>query len=255
MMILTGASGLSGCMPFSAQSATPFPSKALRGGNLSGWETVLGDALFACPGELPVSLADIETIDGANYTELRANIERRAIMAHNITFKKVVDDTALQAVHTCGYSFRIPQVLQEDAKAEFSAQTVEGGLFVWDGHQTRLDYGMAFQWSLNPWDALGDLRMWTGTRWVKVGHIPPDTQWHEVKIVIDYQRQTGTMLIDGTSYSPALSQTQKPEDWGSEIAARLQAEIVSIYPGPSCMQAMHRAEVKDWFWTWDYAGA
>lgn len=249
-LLFAGASSIMGCKPSSVQTATPFTSKTLQGSNLTGWETVLGDALYACPGELPASLADIETISEPGYSELRANIRRRAIMSHNITFKRVVDDTALRAVHTCGYSFRVPQVPQPDIEAEFNAQTLEGGLFVWDGRQTRLDYGMAFQWSLNPWDAFGDLRSWTGARWVKVGHILPDTQWHEVRIAIDFRGQTGTMLIDGTPYAAALSQTKKPDDWGLEIAARLQAEIVSIYPGLSCIQAVHRAEVKDWFWVW-----
>ncbi|MBN1427616.1 MAG: hypothetical protein JXB07_04470 [Anaerolineae bacterium] len=254
-LTFASASAVLGCTVSPPQVTLSPTPRTLRGDNLSGWEMALGDARYACPGEPAVSPADIETIHTPGYSELRANIQRRAIMAHNITFKRVIDETALQALHSCRYRFRISQIPLPDITTEFNAQTFEGGLFIWDGHQTRLDYGMAFQWSLNPWDAFGDLRTWTGALWDTVGHIPVDTQWHEVEIDINFQQQTGALLIDDITYSTSLSQTQKSDDWGSEIAARLQAEIVSIYPGASCMQAMHKAEVKDWFWSWDYAGA
>jgi hypothetical protein len=35
-------------------------------------------------------------------------------------------------------------------EVEMAGQTVEGGLFVWDVLQTKLDYGAAFHWIVNP---------------------------------------------------------------------------------------------------------
>jgi hypothetical protein len=44
------------------------------------------------------------------------------------------------------------------AGGAYSAQTVDIGLFVWEGATTQLDYGTAFQWVLNPWmSSFGDI--------------------------------------------------------------------------------------------------
>ncbi len=137
--------------PVRAISASfPLLTRQYQGTNLSGWEVALGDALYARPGEPPVTISDIETVHETAYSELRANIQRRIIMAHNITFKRIIDNEALQFIHTCTYKFRLPYLPTADTNADLNAQTLEGGIFVWDGSQTRLDYGMAFQWGLNP---------------------------------------------------------------------------------------------------------
>lgn len=137
-------------------------SQRYEGPNFVGWEVVVGDGIYAAPGEPPVSISDIETIHYSTYSELRANIHRRRIMAHNITFKRIIDDNAFEYVHTCRFKFRLPYLPSTD-NFDLNAQTLEGGIFVWDGSRTRLDYGVGFQWVLNPWmDIYGEIRTWTG---------------------------------------------------------------------------------------------
>ncbi len=226
-----------------------------EGPNFTGWEVVVGDGVYAAPGEPPVGPSDIETVHYTTYSELRANIRRRRIMAHNITFKRIVDENAFEYIHTCGFAFRLPYLPTTD-NFDLNAQTLEGGLFVWDGSTTRLDYGVGFQWVLNPWmDIFGEIRTWKADgnegQWEGVGYLTPDTRWHEIKIVVDFKRGTTSVEIDGTPYPACLSRTPRAETWGPETAARLQAEIISLYPEPSGIRAMHRAEFKDWFWVWE----
>jgi hypothetical protein len=231
------------------------------GSSLDGWELTLGDALYHPPEEPPVSLCDIELINHIScpersYSELLANVNLRPIMAHAIAFYRLIDETALSFVHSCGYKFRLPYLPQADVNSEENGETIEGGIFVWDGGQTRLDYGMAFQWVVNPWaEDSGHLKAWTtGEQWVQVGELPLASEalkWHEVRMVVDYPSQDTQLFIDETQYQSYLAATPKT-DWGTETAARLQAEVVSIYPQPSDIRAMHRAEFRDWYWSWTY---
>ena len=98
---------------------------------------------------LPVVLDDIETVLHGASSVLQANIERRCVMAHNITFLRIRDDDAFNFTHRCGYKFRIPYEIVEDVETDYAAETVEGGLFIWDGDKTQdsvaYDYGVAFQ--------------------------------------------------------------------------------------------------------------
>lgn len=239
------------------QPTTSYGDRVYMGADFSDWEVTLGDALYAREGEDPVSVEDIDTIHHNTYSELRANILQRIIMAHNITFKRFVDDAAFQYIHTCGYKFRLPYLPEPDITTTENAESVEGGIFAWDGRNTRLDYGIAFQWGLNPWDEFGTIRTWTSQdpagEWTNVGYLEPDTAWHEVKMVVDHSHQTAALLIDGIHMPTHYTAVTKPAGWGAETAVRLQAEIVSIYPEPSGMQAMHRAEFKDWYWLWEPA--
>jgi len=221
--------------------------------NLSGWKTILGDGIYAAPGEDPVTEADIRTINFSDHSELQANINRRRVMAHNITYKSVTDDNALTFLHTVAYSFRVP-FLPAVGNFDLNAQTVEGGVFVWDGSGTRLDYGAAFEWILNPWmEEFGDIRTWTdwgGGQWQKVGELAPNTSWHRVTLKLDPVHRTTAMVLDGLHYPSAFSQIPRPPDWGLDTTARLQAEIISLYPGPDNPGALHKAEFKDWVWIW-----
>jgi hypothetical protein len=235
-------------------ATTCTPTKRYQGRDLSGWEIALGDALYARAGEDPVALDDIKTVHTGNYSELYANVRRRVIMAHNITFERIVEDKALHYIHTAMFEFRLPYLPVADETAGLNAQTLEGGLFIWDGGGTRLDYGIAFQWGLNPWDRFGEVRTWTdinGGRWAAVGHLAPDTGWHELKMAIDYPRQTTALWIDNQHYLTRYTATPKPETWGTETAARLQVEIVSIYPEPAGLRAMHAVRFRDWTWDWE----
>lgn len=230
-------------------------SRIYRGTNFAGWEMALGDSIYNAPGESPVSLSDIQTVHYNTYSELRANVQYRRIMAHNITFKRIVDDFALQYIHICRFRFRLPYVPSID-NFQLNAQTLEGGLFVWDGEGTRLDYGLGFQWLLNPWMSnFGEMRVWrdvNGGQWESTGFLKPDIAWHEIEFVVDFQKEATLLKIDETRYPSCFAATSRPAYWGPEIAARLQAEIVSVYPEPSGIRALHKAEFRDWSWVWEF---
>jgi hypothetical protein len=235
-------------------------NKVYKGANLQGWTVALGDAIYARSGEPPVTIADIATLHYPTYSELRANIHRRIIMAHNITFKRIIDPAARTYIHTCTFYFRLPYIPSPDVNSLWNAQTLEAGIFVWDGYTTRRDYGMAFQWSLNPWNEFGKLRIWSDKTssgmWLDTGAtLTPDMNWHQATMVVDFKRGTTAFLIDGKRYLAQFTRTTKPANWGTEVAARFQLEIVSIDPEPSGIKAMHRAQFKNWNWLWEPASS
>lgn len=229
------------------------------GANLEGWEVVLGDGIWAPAGELPVSLSDIATAHDISQSELRANIQQRRIMAHNITLNRVWSSNGndvFDYVHECGYKFRMPYVPSQ-INLDLNAQTLEGGIFLWDGINTRLAYGMGFQWILNPWGVtgsqFGDIRAWTDTndgQWVNVGHINPDTEWHEVNMTLNFREKTTSLMIDGQPYTSYFAGTTKFDNWARANAALFQAEIISIWPGDSDIHSLHKAQFSNWFWNW-----
>ncbi|MBN1428359.1 MAG: hypothetical protein JXB07_08235 [Anaerolineae bacterium] len=239
--------------PQQPEISTPPAPHIYSGANLTGWQTVVGDAQFACPDEPPITLGDIQTLHYSDHSALEANIQPRAVMAHNITFKRVIDDSAFDYVHTFSFGFRLPHELLPDVGASYSAETFEGGIFIWDGSQTRLDYGAAFQWVLNPWSNTGKIYQWDEDQWVELGYLPLDTDWHDLTLIVDYPREEGILVIDDISYAIDVTTVTKPMSWGTETAARIQLEAISVYPGQSCMKAKHQVEIKDWQWQWEPA--
>jgi hypothetical protein len=225
--------------------------KEYCGNNLSGWEVVLGDAVYAAPGEQAVSSADIETVHFTDYSELRANILIRRIMAHNITFKRIIDNDAFKYIHTARYKFQLPYQ-PSTSNANMNGETVEGHLSIWDGTFTDLEYLVAFQWVINPWSSnYGAIQAWNNPGvWTPVGQITPDTAWHEVEMVLDTAKESTSLKIDGVQY-PSYFVTLSHPDWGDEIAARFAAEIVSLYPGEAGDGALHETYFKDWCWIWE----
>jgi hypothetical protein len=154
-----------------------------------------------------VDPTDIKTVHSTGYSELRANVKRRVIMAHNLTFKRVIDTSALNSVHTCTYRFRLPYTPSVTNEL-WNGETIEGGIFVWDGAGTRFDYGLGFQWVVNPWsDKKTFLNTWvandikpdvkTKGEWEKIGNMALDTKWHVIKMTIDVPRQTAAIVLDG----------------------------------------------------------
>lgn len=227
-------------------------SKEYKASDLSGWETVVGDALYTASGEEPVSTADIDTLNFQERSLLRTNIRRRRIMSHNITFKRIIDKNAFDYIHTYRIKFRLPDPPAQD-NTKPNGETVEMGIFVWDGANTRLDYGVAYQWKINPWnEEFGTMQYWDKTKWVPAGKVTPDTAWHEIQFVINFKEKTTEVKIDGVVFPSLFSATPKASDWGTEIAARIQAEIVSVWPEPDGVRMMHTLEVKDWDWTWNH---
>ncbi len=251
----TAVAGWAGYTPTDAQATPTFlqsGAREYRGNNLSGWATVLGDGIYAAPNVLPVNSSDIETVHYSDYTELRANIHKRRIMAHNITCKQMTDNNAFNFVHVCEYKFRLPY-MPSRSNRDLNPQTIEGGISFWDGG-ARLRREVMFKWVLTPYWKFGDMQSWTGTTghsWQTVGHLAPDTGWHQVRIVADFPRETSSLTIDGVLYPSCLAKSTGPADWGPEIVAGIQAEIISLYPGGSANGTRHIAQFKDWSWIWE----
>jgi hypothetical protein len=224
------------------------------GPSLSGWSIALGDGLYAAPGEDPVTIDDIETIDYPTYSELRANINVRRIMAHNITFKQFVANNVFDFVHTFGYKFRLPYMPSTDNPV-LNPQTIEGAVSLWDGSDTQLAYSTGYQWYINPWvPDVGAIHTWTDIddgKWVPVGNLAPDTEWHEIRMTLDYRRESTAFVIDDTHYLCRFSGVTRPSDWGTERAATIAAEIINLDPGETHPGALHKAEFKDWYWIWE----
>lgn len=221
------------------------------GADLSDWYVAIGDGLWAADGQAWPTVNDIATHNYGAYSELVSNVHSRGVMAHNITYKRIIDTSAFNFVHLCRYKFRLPEI-PTPSNWQYNAQTLEGGFFIWDGGNTQLDYGLAFQWILNPWmSSFGDLYTWDGAngQWLYAGHLPVDTEWHDVQMAFDHTSQTTALIIDGVQIPSLFTGTPK-YGWGTETAARLQAEIINVWPGQNQSVPHHKAEFKDWEWQW-----
>ncbi len=224
--------------------------KSLSGVNLSNWTTVVGDGNYNPPGVPPVNASDINCENETAFSLLTANVLKRQIMAHNITYYKDVDPLALTCIHEAQYTFQLPYVVST-GNTDFNGQTVEGGLFVWDGPDTQLDYGLAFQWVINPWDPnYKSLRYWNGTSWDYLGVLEPDTSMHVVEFKLDIVNQTAALIIDGIAYNQNVFSSTTKIGWGTTVDARFQAETISIYPNSSGPFLEQCVLVKDWAWEW-----
>ena len=252
-----GTAALGGIVVHEAKKTGPLYADTLNprhyeGVDMTDWIVTLGDGLWTGPGQDPISSNDIGTDHNATHSELQANILMRGVMVHNITFNRFIDIDAFNFVHTAQTQFRLPQV--PTPGGSLNAQTLEVGLFIWDGGNTRLDYGFAFQWILNPWmSTFGDIRVWSannGGEWVNSGYLAPDTNWHDAKLVLDHQNSTTSLLIDNAPFMSLFGGTPKPANWGTETAARFQVEIISLWPGSNPVAPMHRAEFRNWTWDW-----
>ena len=244
--------GLLGNTRNALHSAAPPPGTRLyQGVNLAEWTVIVGDAVR--PGQPAVTAADIETLHLTNYSEVRANIQARPeVMVHNLSFHKVLDDSAFDFVHLCEYKFRLPYLPSTD-NIDYNGQTVEGCLALWNGI-TRQNYTVGFQWIVNPYWMTGALQCWTPNKWQPVGEMALDTEWHTVKMIIDCRRETTGLQIDSGYYPSCFTKTTGPADWGNEIATWISAEAISIDPGEDFSGGMpHKAQFKDWIWTWEPA--
>lgn len=256
MLGATAASGallLNSLADAGVANASSENARYFGGADLSNWDVKLGDAQWAADGESWPFNADIATAHNGVESELQANTQMRGIMTHNVTFNRWEDLEAFDFVHVNSYEFRMPHIPTTNGSTpNFNSQTLEGGFFIWDGADTRLDYGLAFQWILNPWmGSFGKIRMWQGDAgWVDVGYLEPDTNWHTVEFVYDHRNQSTALIIDGNSFLSKRSMTPKDPSWGTEIAVRLQAEIISIWPGQTQTAPMHQAIFRNWTSAW-----
>ena len=250
------AGSLAALHPTVVQAAAELDGQpiAYGGTNLDGWKTGVGDGLYVAPGESPVALTDLASDHYEEYTELSANITQRRIEAHNITGQGIVDTAAMEYIHRFEYEFRVPYIPTQAYEGGLNAQTIEGGLGLWDGQKTRQKYGIGFQWGLNPWSGFGDLRIWTGLLrrgWVKVDQIEPDTAWHSLRIIANYRDLIASLTIDGKAMPACISICPAPEGWGNEVSIGPSAEIISIYPGPTGRGGKHLGQFRNWVWVWE----
>lgn len=233
--------------------ADAFTGNLVGGADLAGWKSVIGDGVWGrTRGQGEVSIADIRAKHSGAYSTLQANTRRRLVMAHNITYTSANDLDTIGNYQEASVEFRLPD-MPARGNQRFNAQTLEAGLFVWDGADTRLDYGMAFQWLLNPWlPSFGALRVWrqtnTGPRWTDVGYLQPDTEWHRLDIRYQATGSTAALLVDGNLLDAQETLTTKPDYWGDTIAGRFQVEIISMWPGKSKTGCRHEADFRNWSW-------
>ena len=228
-------------------------SKWVGGRDLSGWTSTVGDGVWAAAGEAPVSRGDLAMEHNRTLTTLRANVDRRAVMAHNLAYNRVQNLDSMSAIQKANVEFRLPDIPATD-NWEYNAQTLEAALFVWDGPNTRLDYGMAIQWVLNPWlPNFGALRAWQQTdggapQWVDVAYLEPDTEWHSLQMDFRATSNLSRLTIDGNRIDVDKTFTVKDRYWGNTIDGRFQLEIISVWPGPNSEVPAHAAEFRNWAW-------
>jgi len=254
------AGALAAAHPLVVQAAQEIPGQAIAyaGSDLGDWAVVVGDGVWAAHGEAPVSAADIATVHLGDCSELRANVSGRRVEAHNITHQSILDPDALSYIHTVEYDFRIPYIPSKDYVGNRNAQTMEGGLGLWDGRTTRIKYGVGFQWGLNPYSGFGEVRAWTGmlgAGWQPAGYLEPDTDWHHLRIVADFRADSALLTVDGQPLSTIIGKCPPPDGWGDEVAVGPSAEVISIYPGEEGRGALHVGQVRNWVWHWEPQGA
>lgn len=226
-------------------------TRSESGINLDNWIVNVGDGNYVAPGEAPITLADITTVNKTNKSVLEANIQNRRIMTHNITFHRIIDPTGLTDVHTATYKFKVPYVIST-SNTDFNGQTVEGGLFVWDGANTQLDYGLAFQWVTNPWDPnYKALLYWDGEGWQSLGaNLEPDTSYHTIDFFLDIPNAEAYITLDGILFTTNVYSETTKTGWGNTVDARFQAETISIFPPETGSIPKQKVNFKDWTWEW-----
>lgn len=220
------------------------------GSNLSIWATVLGDGNYHNPNVLPVTISDIERVDNPNFSRLKANIHNRRIMAHNVTFYRIIDSQAMNCIHEAQYKFKLPY-LPSTGQTDFNGQTIEGGLFIWDGPDTQLDYGLAFQWVINPWDMnYKSLRYWNGVTWLPLSILEPDTVYHTIKFKLDISNSQAKITLDDVEFTKNVFSMTSKTGFGNTVDARFQAETISLFPPETGPTPTQKANFKNWQWDW-----
>jgi hypothetical protein len=95
--------------------------------------------------------------------------------------------------------------------------------------------GLAFQWVLNPWQpSFGELLAWSqhdGGSWTSAGHLTPDTEWHQIRMGLNPRDGTASLQVDDMLVPAELVSEEKSRSWEARSIARLQAEVVSMFPG------------------------
>ncbi|HPG40307.1 MAG TPA: hypothetical protein PLP19_15155 [bacterium] len=222
----------------------------LSGRNLQNWETMLGDSLFFDNDENTVSLADIQTTHFYQYSLLAANINRRGIMAHNITRKVVADIKALQITHQAGFILNLATTPSLTNKKDNGA-AVEFSLVVDDGSTSHKEYGVVLRWIIDPWsNDYGQVQVWQDSIWVHAATLTPDSLDHTVSITMDRVTKNGHVRIDNKTIANAYSETQKTE-LPAGIYAILRFGIINAWPADEDLNLAAAVRFKNWKWEWE----
>mgnify|MGYP007070989602 CR=1 FL=1 len=160
------ASAQSTAQPLASDAGSWGGTRMMAGKNLLNWHCQLGDASSDVRSGQAPNVGDITIVDATENSSIYANIARRDIVAHNISCLRIREVTAFDYLHHCQYKFRIPYQIRKPASPSENpqitdfAETIEGGLFCWDGLGTqdpngnRYDYGLGYQIVVNPFDDL-----------------------------------------------------------------------------------------------------
>jgi hypothetical protein len=221
---------------------TPGYVRVEGGHNFSDFKLLVGANNGSSDGRA-VNRSDVNWIVNAHAMTLRANIAKRGALAHALAY--VPQPTDMTATQTASYTFSTPTA--SEATAKYKGETVEGALWVWDGANTRKDYGVAWQWLQNPYSGkTGQLRVWKDGVWTATGLVvAPDTADHTVAMVVNPTTQVATITFDGVNLPTALqtvkhnvarsaadlTESKGYEDFGNDTTVRLQAEVVSMWTG------------------------
>lgn len=226
-------------------------TRSENGVNLENWILNVGDGNFNYDDEAPVGMEDLETVHEIDHSQLKANIQNRNVMAHNITFRRITDPAAMVDIHIARYQFRLPYYITQGS-TQHNGQTVEGGLFIWDGPDTRLDYGLAFQWITNPWDPnYKTIQIWDGNGWLNLNYqLEPDTVYHICEFYLDIQKKEAYFTLDGHEFKDNIYSETPKVGWGNTVDARFQAECISIFPSETGYVPSQQVEFRDWSWIW-----
>ncbi len=219
------------------------------GRNLQNWSVALGDSLFVSGGAQPVSANDIDTRHYYDYSSVEANINRRGVMAHNLTFKQITDAKAVHVTHRAVFIFNLPAKPSRQNK-NYSVHAVECGLFIRDGSTTKKQFGVLFRWIVNPWrEDLGRIYVWDGAEWRPETVLQPDSLQHTVTFILDRMDKTGSIQIDDHKIAGACSETTLPGS-GTGITSRLQFGVLNPFPPESDVHPAASVYFKNWKWEW-----
>ncbi len=217
--------------------------------NLQNWETMLGDSLYFDNDEDTVSLADIQTTHFYQYSLLEANINRRGIMAHNITRKVVADIKALQITHQAGFILNLATTPSRTNKKDNGA-AVEISLVVADGSTSHKEYGVVLRWIIDPWSSdFGQVQAWKDSIWVRAATLTPDSLDHTVSITMDRVTKNGHVRIDNKTIASAYSETLKT-DLPAGIYAIMRFGMINAWPADEDLNLAAAVRFKNWKWEW-----
>jgi len=219
------------------------------GRNLQNWEVTLGDSLLTIADQAPVGLNDIRTRHYYDYTSVDANINHRGIMAHNLTFKQIVDVKAIQVTHRAAFIFKLPTKPSRQNKNS-NGHAVECGLFIQDGSTTQKQYAVLFRWIINPWrNDFGRVYIWNDAEWQSGSILQPDSLQHTVTFVLDRIDKKGTIQIDKLKFAGVFAETPLTES-SSGITAKLQFGVTNPFPPETGVNPTATVIFKNWKWEW-----